>query len=56
MESSGLRDVVLSRVDHRASGNIRCEVVAENTFETDSKSVNLTVVGKSFFALTLTII
>ncbi|XP_069956673.1 uncharacterized protein [Cherax quadricarinatus] len=40
---STLHEVVLSHVDHRASGKLRCEVLA-NTFEQDTMDANMTVI------------
>ncbi|XP_047737145.1 uncharacterized protein LOC125178126 [Hyalella azteca] len=44
MHESGLENVVLARVDHRASGELRCEAVSEQSFEKDSKASNFTVI------------
>ncbi|XP_047477885.1 uncharacterized protein LOC125031267 [Penaeus chinensis] len=42
---STLHEVILSHVDHRASGKMRCEVVADQpSFEKDSMAANITVV------------
>ncbi|XP_042886739.1 uncharacterized protein LOC122262676 [Penaeus japonicus] len=42
---STLHEVILSHVDHRASGKMRCEVVADQpSFEKDTMEANFTVV------------
>ncbi|XP_047477770.1 nephrin-like [Penaeus indicus] len=44
-EASGLYEVILSHVDHRASGKLRCEVVADYpSFEQDTMDANMTVI------------
>ncbi|XP_064085820.1 uncharacterized protein LOC135200971 [Macrobrachium nipponense] len=40
---STLHEVLLSRVDHRASGKLRCEILSE-TFEQDTMEANMTVI------------
>ncbi|XP_068232530.1 uncharacterized protein [Palaemon carinicauda] len=42
-QRSNLHEVILSRVDHRASGKLRCEVIAES-FEQDTMVKNMTVI------------
>lgn len=47
LEASGLYEVILSHVDHRASGKLRCEVLAEfPSFEQDTMDANMTVIGE----------
>ncbi|XP_071531963.1 uncharacterized protein [Panulirus ornatus] len=42
---STLHEVVLSHVDHRASGKLRCEVLADKpSFEQDTMDANMTVI------------
>ncbi|XP_064105967.1 uncharacterized protein LOC135215337 [Macrobrachium nipponense] len=42
-QRSNLHEVILSRVDHRASGKLKCEVLAES-FEQDTMVKNMTVI------------
>ncbi|XP_063850798.1 uncharacterized protein LOC135094551 [Scylla paramamosain] len=44
VSASSLEQVVLSRVDHRASGTLRCEVLTDIFFEQVTRDANLTVV------------
>ncbi|XP_045124486.1 uncharacterized protein LOC123512264 [Portunus trituberculatus] len=44
VSASSLQEVVLSRVDHRASGTLRCEVLTDRLFEQVTRDANLTVV------------
>ncbi|XP_071531896.1 uncharacterized protein [Panulirus ornatus] len=44
---SSLNEVILSHVDHRASGKLRCEVLADKpSFEQDTKDANMTVIAE----------
>ncbi|XP_050689697.1 uncharacterized protein LOC126982020 [Eriocheir sinensis] len=54
VSSSGLHQVVLSRLDHRGSGTLRCEVLSDHTFEKDAKDANLTVVDPPSHGPTIT--